>query len=125
MQWSPIACDQTPDSLFSLSCNKGESEVLNRNSDICCFTFQKCTHSQVFHNNACVECVLYERTYYNYQTCNPLPTADKEMTDAVVCTILLGSSFCMLTNTTIIASHIFEFQKHKNIQRIKPGVNSV
>ena len=106
---------QKPVSLCSLPCNKGERKVLNSNNNICCFTCQKCTKSQVLRNNTCVECGVYERAYRIDQTCKPLPTVYIKITDAVGCTILFGSSFGIFTSTTIFAI----FFKFRNSRIVK------
>ena len=106
---------QKPVSLCSLPCNKGERKVLNSQNNICCFTCQKCTKSQVLRNNTCVECGVYERAYQIDQTCNPLPIAYIKMTDAVGSTILFGSSFGIFTSTTIFAV----FFKFRNSRIVK------
>ena len=106
---------QKPVSLCSLPCNRGERKVLNSNNNICCFTCQKCTQSQVLRNNTCVECGFYERAHQIDQTCKPLPTVFIKMNDVVGSTILFGSSFGIFTNTAIFVI----FFKFRNSRIVK------
>ena len=104
-----------PVSLCSLPCNKGERKVAKSDNDICCFTCEKCTKSQVLHNNSCVECGFYERAYQTDQTCKPLPTVFMEMTDAIGSTILVGSSFGIFTNTAMFVI-FFKFRNSRIVR---------
>ena len=106
---------QKPVSMCSLPCNKGERKVLSSNNNICCFTCQKCTHSQVLRNNTCVECGFYERAHQIDQTCKPLPTVFIKMNDVVGSTILFGCSFGIFTNTAIFVI----FFKFRNSRIVK------
>ena len=106
---------QKPVSMCSIPCNKGERKVLGSNNNICCFTCQKCTKSQVLRNNTCVECGLYKRAHQIDQTCKPLPTVFIKMNDVVGSTILFGSSFGIFTNTAIFVI----FFKFRNSRIVK------
>ena len=107
--------DEKPVSMCSLPCNKGERKVLGSNNNICCFTCQKCTQSQVLRNNTCVECGLYERAHQVDQTCKTLPTVFIKMNDVVGSIILFGSSFGIFTNTAIFVI----FFKFRNSRIVK------